>query len=180
MELQLQLRVQAKMLEKEAAREEKTADKERKKAKVALSKGQRDFATLYAQNAVKAQQHALFLQQNAAKVSSMVADLRIAEVQAKQAKTLESVVKDLEKSVGSMDLEKIAAATLKYDQLKGKTSTVQQIVAPEIEVEAEGLDLLNILQDEIVAEDEIGFEIPITGTTEKPLPGQKIAGGTTG
>lgn len=174
LDMQLKLRVQEKMLNKEAAREEKNADKERAKAKAALRKGQREFAKVYANNAIRSQQQALLLQQNAAKISSMVLDLKMAEVQKKMAQSLDAVVKELEKSVGQMDMEKIAAAAVKYDKIRGRVSETNQIITtPEGSVEAEGEDLLSALENEIAVEMDMEVpEIPIADTPEKAPAGK--------
>ena len=175
MELQLKLRVQEKMLMKEAQREEKNANKERNKAKAALKKGNREFARVYAENAIRSQNNAIFLQQNAAKVSSMVVDLKMAEVQAKMAKSLDMCVKELEKSVGSMDLTKIAAATLKYDQIRGKVSEGMSIInAADVQVQNESEDILGDLENEILLEMDQAIDIPMAeipqgqATVQKP------------
>jgi len=167
LELQMKLKVQEKMLMKQAEREERNSEKERNKAKAALKKGNRDFAQLYAQNSVRSHNLSIQLQQNAAKVSSMVVDLKMAEVQAKMAKSLDSVVKEMEKYVGQMDLQKIAAATLKYDKIRGKVSDTQQIITqPEGSVEAEGAGLLDDLENEIMV--EMDEQMPEFPSTEKP------------
>ena len=171
LELQCQLKVQEKMLLKNAEREERNANKERNKAKKALSQGNKDLARLYATNAVRSQNHALFLQQNAARISSMVVDLKMSEVQKKMAKSLDMVVKEMAKSVGQMDLEKIAASTLKYDQIRGKASMAGEIMnSPEGAVDAESADLLESLENEIMVElDTPILDIP---TTDKPVKEQ--------
>ena len=94
----------------------------------------------------------------------MVLDLKMAEVQAKMAKSLDAVVKELEKSVGQMDMQKIAAAAVKYDKIRGRVSETAQIIStPEGDVEAESNDLLNILEDEIAEE----YNIPEIPSAEK-------------
>ena len=175
MELQCQLKVQEKMLLKSAEREEKNANKERNKAKKELATGNRDLAKLYATNAVRAQNQAFFLQQNAAKISAMVVDLKMSEVQKKMAKSLDTVVKEMGKSIGSMDLEKLAAATLKYDQVRGKVSEAGQMInATEGSVEAESANLLDSLENEILVEmDNPLNDIP---TTDQPTK-QTVAQG---
>lgn len=164
----MKLRVQEKMLNKQAEREERNAEKERNKAKAALKKGNRDFATLYAQNSVRSQNLALQLQQSAAKVSAMVVDLKMAEVQAKMAKSLDTVVKEMEKYVGQMDLQKIAAATMKYDKIRGKVSGAAEIMnQAEGSIESESADLLGDLENEIMV--EMDEQMPEFPTAEKPV-----------
>ena len=105
-ELKCSLQLQERMLRKQSEREEKTANKERNIAKRHLAKGERNFAQLHATNSIRAYQHAQFLRENAAHISQMIADLQIAEVQAKMAKSLNTACKEMEKYIGQMNLEK--------------------------------------------------------------------------
>lgn len=169
-ELICSLQLQEKMLLKQSQREEKNANKERNKAKSYLAKGERNFAQLHATNSIRSYQHAQFLRENAAHVSQMVADLKLADVQARMAKSLNTACKEMEKYIGSMDLEKIAQMSMKYDQLRGKTQTAQQIMAPESDVDAVSTSLLDDLEQEIIAENTAKMEqLPTTpiGNTNK-------------
>ena len=171
LDLQLQLRLQAKRLEKESLKEEKNATKERNKAKAALQKGDRGFAQLYAQNAVKAEQLSRFLLEQSAKVSSIVADLKMADMQKTMAKQMETVVKDLEKSVGTLNLQNIAASTLKYDQLKGKVSQTNELTSPiPLDLEHESIDMLGDLENEIMAEMDLDIPLPDQPVAQKAKP----------
>ena len=176
-ELECNLRVQMKMLESQAKREEKEANKERRKAKLALKKGERNFATLYASNAIRAEQHSLFLRQNAAKLSSVIADLKTAQVQQKMIKSMNLATKELEKAVGSMDLTKIASATLKYDELRGKMETANNILLPVTDEEIQADDLLNQLQEEIMVETASELQVPISNPVSQNEPSQTAAAG---
>ncbi|OHS94512.1 Charged multivesicular body protein 1b [Tritrichomonas foetus] len=170
-EIIFQLRFQEKMLMKQAEREEKAANKERGIAKRHLAKGERNFAQLHATNSVRSSQHAQFLRENAARVSQMVADLRMAEVQAKMAKTLNTAVKEMEKYIGKMDLEKIAMMTLKYDQIRGKTQEAHQILAPaDADLEANCESLLNDLDNEVMTESLMNA--PVIPTSAVPAQAQ--------
>lgn len=157
-ELKCSLQLQERMLRKQSEREEKTANKERNIAKRHLAKGERNFAQLHATNSIRAYQHAQFLRENAAHISQMIADLQIAEVQAKMAKSLNTACKEMEKYIGSMDLEKIAQMSMKYDQLRGKAQTAQQLLAPESDVDAVSASLLDDLQQEIITENAAQME----------------------
>ena len=161
-ELIFQLRFQEKMLSKEADKEDKNAMKERRIAKQHLAKGERNFAQYHATNSARSSQHSLFLRENAARVSQMIADLKMAEVQAKMAKSLNAACKEMEKSLKNMNLEQIAKISMKYDQLRGKTQEISQILKPEDAVEASGMNLLDELENEIVVEQTAG-EIIIPG-----------------
>ena len=160
-----QLRFQEKMLNKQADKEEKNAKKERNIAKRHLAKGERAFAQFHATNSVRSEDHALFLRKSAAQVSQMVADLRMAEVQAKMAKSLNMAAKEMEKSLKNMNLEQIAKVSMKYDQLTGKTKEVQNILTPEASIETGGMSLLDELENEIVCE-TTGGDIVIPGIGE--------------
>lgn len=162
-ELRCSLQLQERMLRKQSEREEKTANKERNIAKRHLAKGERNFAQLHATNSIRAYQHAQFLRENAAHISQMVADLQIADVQARMAKSLNTACKEMEKYIGSMDLEKIAQMSMKYDQIRGKTQAAQELLAPETDVDAVSSSLLDDLQQEIIAENTAQMEqIPTT------------------
>ena len=152
-ELIIQLRFQEKVLAKQADREDKNANKERNLAKKSLAKGDRSFAQYHATNSVRATQQAQFLRENAAHISSMIADLRLAEVQTKMAKAMNTAVKEMEKCIQKMDLEKISMMTLKYDQLRNDQKTAQQIIVPnDINVETDASALLEALDNEVAAE----------------------------
>lgn len=161
-ELLFNLKFQEKMLQKQAEKESKNANKERRIAKRHLQKGERNFAQLHATNSVRCEQHSMFLRQNAARVAGMIADLKMAEVQAKTAKMLDATCKEMAKYMENMDLEKIAATAVKYDQIRGKTQEVQQILAPETDLEAGSSVLLDDLQNEILADQEsLISQIPV-------------------
>lgn len=166
-ELIFQLRFQEKMLNKQADKEEKNATKERNIAKRHLAKGERAFAQLHATNSVRSQEHSLFLRQNAAQISQMVADLRMAEVQAKMAKSLSVAAKEMEKSLKNMNLEQIAKVSMKYEQITGKSKEVQSMLSPESTIESGGLSLISDLENEIVFESEAN-NIVIPGLNEGP------------
>ena len=178
LDLQCQLRVQEKMLTKESQKEEREANKERNKAKLALKKGDRAAAQYHAQNAIRCQNHAQFLLQNASRISSMVVDLKMSDVQKDMAKNLDKVVKEMQKSVGSMNMEALAAAAVKYDAIRGKVSEAGSIInQTEAEVEGEGMSMLEDLENEIMVEmdADAGLEIPTAGQAEKTGP-SRVAG----
>lgn len=173
-ELILQLRVQEKMLTKQSEREERTANKETGIAKRHLQKGERAFAQLHAGNAVRARQHAQFLRENAAQLSQMVCDLRMADLQAKTAKSLSAACKEMEKYIGQMNLEKIAETTLKYDELRGKTNAAHQMLTPESDVDVMSASLLNDLVQEIMVDQEMMTDqIPNTPIGEVGTKGEQ-------
>ncbi|KAK8885600.1 Charged multivesicular body protein 1b [Tritrichomonas musculus] len=169
-ELICNLQLQEKMLSKQAQREEKNANKERNTAKRHLAKGERNFAQLHATNSIRSYQHAQFLRENAARISQMVADLKLADVQARMAKSLNTACKEMEKCINSMDLEKIAQMTMKYDQLRGKTQAAHELTAPETDCDTLGASLLDDLEQEITIENQSNqVEIPSMPTTVNPI-----------
>ena len=160
-----QLRFQAKMLEKQAQRENKEAMKERNIARRHLAKGERDFARLHAEKSARASQMAQFLAQQSSKVHGMACDVQMAQIQAKQAKILNSAVKEMEKSLKNMDLEKIAAVAIQYDKLRGKVGEANELIAPTDESIGVGSDaLLSDLMNEIEQEQMVNMpSIPSAG-----------------
>jgi hypothetical protein len=158
-----QLKFQAKQLERQAQREQKTADKERRLAKQFLQKGQRNFALLHAQNCTRNEKLATFLLENASKVSAMAVDVQMAQVTAQSTKALAAATKEMDKHLTNMNLQKIAEMAYKYDQLRGKTESVQQLVAPTDDVVQMGsASLLDDLERELEAETMGGaLEIPV-------------------
>lgn len=142
------------MLETQANREEKNATKLRNKAKAALRKGNRPFAASYVQQSITAQNHSVFLLENAAQVSAMVCDLRMAEIEKTMAKSLAATVKQLEKSVASLDLEQIANMTYKLDQIRGNANAVHSTITTQEAIGELGEDLMRELMNEIEVESE--------------------------
>ena len=174
-EIIFQLRWQAKVLEKQAQKENKTALKERNLARRHLAKGERDFARLHAENSCRASQMAQFLAQQSSKVNGMMCDVRMAQIQAKQAKVLNAAVKEMEKHMNSMDLEKIAAVAIKYDQLRGKVGEAQALTAPTDEGVSLGSDaLLMDLQNEIEQEEAVNLPTIPTAEPQAAKP-EKVA-----
>lgn len=178
--LQIELRTQMKMLEHQAKKQDTEAAKERRKAKLALQKNERNFANLYCTNAVRAEQQALFLRQNAAKLSSIICDLKMAQTQKQMLKAMGTTTKELQKAVGSMDLSKIANATLQYDKIRGKMDTVNTLTAPtDATIENGSTDLLAQLENEMMTEQLIDLDVPTSGLTEPTTEEQgrqKVAG----
>lgn len=176
-EIIFKLKFQAKMLEKQAQRENKNALKERNIAKRHLAKGERSFAQLHAQNSTRASQMAEFLMQQASKVNGMACDVQMAQIQASTAKTLGAACKEMEKYIGTMDVEKIAAVAVKYDRIRGKVQAANEVMQPNDEMVGLGSEsLLTLLENEIEQEQLVDMpEIPNT-----PLPGigGKVASAT--
>jgi charged multivesicular body protein 1 len=154
-ELVFQLKFQARMLEKNSQRELKTAEKERKLAQQFLKKGQRPLALLHAQNCTRATQMSQFLAENSGRVQAMACDVQMAQVQKDMAKQLSAATKEMEKYVSQMNLQKMAETAMKYDQLKGKTETAQQLLVPDdatLQMNADALlcDLEQELEQEML------------------------------
>jgi charged multivesicular body protein 1 len=157
-----QLKFQAKLLENQAKRELKNAERERNVAKRHLARGERALAMHHAQQAMRAQNLSTFLLENAGRVSSMVCDLQMAIVQAKTAKALAGATKEMEKYLSTMNLQKIAELTLRYDQIRGKAQTANQIMMPDDAVTQMGSEsLLGDLENELLQEQLAGaIEVP--------------------
>ena len=178
MELVFQLKFQAKMLEKQAQKESKNAMKERNMAKRFLQKGDRSLAALHAQNSTRASQLSQFFAEQSAKVTGMVCDIRMAQAQKGTAKMLEVACKEMEKSIGTMNLEKIAAVALKYDGLRGKVDQVNQLACPTEETVATGSDLLLAdLENELEKESEL--QLPDVPIASEPVKEGRVAAAMT-
>jgi hypothetical protein len=179
-QLIFQLKFQTKMLESQAKRELKNAEKERLLAKRHLARGQRALALHHAQQATRAQNLSNFLLENAGRVSGMVCDLQMAVVQEKMAKTLSRATKEMEKYVSTMNLQKIAEMTLRYDQIRGKVGTANQIMMPDDAATQMGSEsLLGDLENELLQEQlAADIEIPIAPDLEvtNPAAAQPTAG----
>jgi hypothetical protein len=153
MDMIFQFKMQAKMLEKQAQREMRNSEKERRIARGHLAKGQRAFAEHHAQASVRAKQLSEFYLKNSGAISSMMMDMQRAQVEKGMAKALGAAAKKMDEYIGTMNLEKIAQTTMQYDKLRGKTSTAHALVAPSDEsVEVGASALLGTLADELETE----------------------------
>lgn len=161
------------MLEKQAQRETKNALKERNIAKRHVAKGERNFAMLHAQNSTRATQMATFLMEQAAKVNGMACDVQMAQIQAQSAKTLSAACKEMEKYIGTMDLNKIAAVAVKYDKIRGKVQAANEVMQPTDEMVGLGSEaLLTMLENEI--EQEQLADIPIIPSSDPIGESQRV------
>lgn len=173
-EVLFKLKFQAKMLEKQAQKENKNAMKERNIAKRHLAKGERNFAMLHAQNATRSTQLATFIMEQASKVNGMACDVQMAQIQAQSAKTLSAACKEMEKYIGTMDLNKIAAVSVKYDKIRGKMQTANEVMQPTDEMVGLGTEsLLSMLEQEIEQE-QLADIAPIPSTI--PVGGSQKVG----
>jgi len=165
------LRFQAKMLEKQAQRENRNAAKERTIARRHLAKGERPLAALHAANSTRATQMSAFYAENAGKVQGMACDVQMAQIQKGMAKTLASTVKQMEQSMGEMDPAHIAAIAVKFDAIRGKTAQAQAIITPTDESVGIGSEsLLRDLEMEVEQEQLMDLPVPMA-------PAESLAAG---
>jgi hypothetical protein len=162
MDMIFTFKMQAKTLEKQALKEQRNAEKERRIARQHLAKGERAFADHHAQASCRAKLMAEFYLKNSGAISSMVADMQMAQIQKGMAKALGDAAKKMDQYIGKMDLAKIAETTLQYDKLRGKVGTAHSLVAPTDEsVEVGANALVESLLDELDTEQMLAMgEIP--------------------
>jgi charged multivesicular body protein 1 len=174
-ELVFKLKFQARMLENQAKREMKNAEKERRLARSYLAKGQRPLALLHAQNSTRAAQFSTFLAENSGRVQGMACDVQMAQVQKSTAEALGKATKEMERYINDMNLEKIAAMAVKYDQIRGKTQQAHAIMMPDDATMQMNADaLLGDLETEIEQEVLTGGALDIPTGAEYEMPPDEL------
>jgi charged multivesicular body protein 1 len=151
MERLFQVRMQAKQLESEARRLMKEANKERQRAKSELARGNRAAAGLYAQNAVRYQQQAEQLLQNAAAVNGMALDMKAAQATAATAKTMGLATGAMAQATEQVNLAQLSKNRTKMDGLKQQMGAAHELLTGaegETQLQAGAEDLLASLEDE--------------------------------
>jgi charged multivesicular body protein 1 len=151
MERSFQVRMQAKQLESEARRLLKDANKERQRAKTELSRGNRAAAALYAQNAVRYEQQANQLLQNASAVNGMALDMKAAQTTAQTAKTMGVATGAMAQATAHVDLTKLSKNRTRMDGLKQQMGAAHEMLTGgegETQLQAGAEDLLAALEEE--------------------------------
>jgi len=106
-------------MERAAKKSEKQIDVEKKKVKLALQKGNIEGARIYSQNAIRKKNEALNYLRLSARLDGVAARVDTAIKMNQVTSAMGSVVKGMDKVLGSMDVDKIAQIMDKFEQQFG-------------------------------------------------------------
>ncbi|ORZ22447.1 hypothetical protein BCR42DRAFT_406209 [Absidia repens] len=110
-----QLKFTSKQLQKQSKRCQKEEQLERTKVKKALEKGQTEAAHIYAENCICKKNESLTLLKLSSRVDGVASRVQTAMTMKAVSSSMASVVKNMEKSMASMDIEKMAGVLDKFE-----------------------------------------------------------------
>ncbi|KAI8342459.1 hypothetical protein BC941DRAFT_412825 [Chlamydoabsidia padenii] len=110
-----QLKFTSKQLQKQSKRCQKEELQERTKVKKALEGGHTEAAHIYAENCIRKKKEALSLLRLSSRVDGVASRVQTAINMKSISSSMSSVVKNMEKSMNSMDLEKLAGVLDKFE-----------------------------------------------------------------
>lgn len=148
----MQIKMQALQLQNEAKKILKECVKERTLAKNDLKRGNRATATLHAQNAVRYEQQAKQILQNAAALNGYASDMQQAQTQAKMSQTMDQAAKEMQKNAKQTNLNQLSANRTKMDGLKQNMGAAHNLLTQgdgDMDLQANADDLLSNLEDEV-------------------------------
>jgi len=158
------LKFTAKQLTRSSIKCEKEEKAEKLKVKKAIEKGNLDGAKIYAQNAIRKKNEALNYMKLGSRLDAVVSRL---DTQAKMqmvCKSMSSIVKSLEKSMATNNLEKIAGTMNQFEKqfenLDLQTSVVDDVMSAQANLstpEDEVMALINQVADEHNLESGLGM-----------------------
>ena len=148
----LQIKMQATQLQNEAQKVLKECVKERLIAKNDLKKGNRATAKLHAQNAIRYEQQAKQMLQNAATLNGYAADMQQAQTQASMAQTMNQTASEMQKSSKQTNITQLSANRTKMDGLKQNMGAAHDLLTNgegAMDLNAGADDLLSTLETEV-------------------------------
>ncbi|CAO3594860.1 unnamed protein product [Absidia cylindrospora] len=110
-----QLKFTSKQLQKQSKRCQKEELQERAKVKKALEKGQTEAAQIYAENCIRKKNDSLTLLKLSSRVDGVASRVQTAMTMKAVSSSMASVVKNMEKSMASMDIEKMTGVLDKFE-----------------------------------------------------------------
>lgn len=140
-----------KQLESEAKRCMNEAAKHRKKARDEMRKGNRAAATMYAQSAVRFEQQANQLLQQAATTIGFSIDMRASETTSQMANTMAVATAGMDAAAKRVNLDQVSANRSKMDGLKQKMGAAHHLLTVgegDLEIQSGAEDLLLALERE--------------------------------
>lgn len=154
------LKFTAKQLARAAVKCEKEEKAEKLKVKKAIEKGNMEGAKIYAQNAIRKKNEQLNYMKLSSRLDAVVSRL---DTQAKMqmvTKNMSAIVKSLEKSLESNNLEKIAATMNQFEKqfenLDLQTQVVDEVMGAQANLSTPEEDVSALIQQ---VADEHGLEV---------------------
>lgn len=153
------LKFMAKQLGRASVKSEKEEKAEKLKIKKAIEKGNMEGAKIYAQNAIRKKQEGLNYMKLASRLDAVVSRL---DTQAKMQavnKNMSAIVKSLEKSLETNNLEKIASTMNQFEKqfenLDLQTQVVDEVMGAQANLSTPEDDVTSLIQQ---VADEHGLE----------------------
>lgn len=128
------------------------SSKERSLAKSEMRKGNKAMAQLHAQNAIRFEQQANMILQNACGVHAVRIDIAKAKATRDMVAMQEEAAKQMEQVVKKIDPVKVTKTQMRMDATKEKVGVVNQVMNPAGTVDAGAEDLMAALENEISVE----------------------------
>ncbi|ORZ16582.1 Snf7 family [Absidia repens] len=141
-----QLKFTAKQLSKQSKRCQKDEGLEKAKLKKAIQDGNTEGARIYASNAIRKKNEALNLLRLSSRIDAVASRVQTAVTMRKVTGSMASVVKGMDKAMGSMNLEKISMVMDKFESqfedldvqteyMEGAMAGTTTMTTPQNEVE---------------------------------------------
>lgn len=123
------MKFQAKSLERLSKKSEKEQKKAMAQCKKAITKGNKEGAEIYAQNAIRHKEEALQFLQMASKVDGVASKLKSAQVQSSVASALGQMSGEMGRAMESMDVMQIAQTMDTFERQLGELDTQGTLIA---------------------------------------------------
>lgn len=120
------LKFTAKQLSKQSDKGLKDSESEKKKVKKALEKGNKEAAAIYAQNSIRKKSEANKLLRLASRLDAVVSRIQAAQMMKGVAKQMGTVVKGLDKAMGSMNLVEMSDIMDKFETQIDELDVIDQ------------------------------------------------------
>lgn len=170
------LKFTAKQLARSAVKCEKEEKSERLKVKKAIEKGNMEGAKIYAQNAIRKKNEQLNYMKLASRLDAVVSRL---DTQAKMqmvTKSMGSIVKALEKSLETNNLEKIAATMNQFEKqfenLDLQTQVVDEVMGAQANLSTPEEDV-NALIQQVADEHSLDVQLGMASAPTAARAGAK-------
>eukprot|EP00658_Telonema_sp_P-2_P042649 TRINITY_DN30640_c0_g1_i1.p1 TRINITY_DN30640_c0_g1~~TRINITY_DN30640_c0_g1_i1.p1 ORF type:complete len:210 (-),score=71.94 TRINITY_DN30640_c0_g1_i1:163-792(-) len=117
MEMQINMRIQAKMLHKSALKAEKQAEKEKQKIKKAMEKGQIENARIFAENAIRQKNQMIAHERLSSRLDAVASKLQTSQASMKVAHNLGIVAERLGPAMNAMNISQMASSMDDFEKV---------------------------------------------------------------
>ncbi|KAI8081697.1 uncharacterized protein BX664DRAFT_388642 [Halteromyces radiatus] len=132
-----QLKFTSKQLQKQSKKCQKDETLEKTKLKKALQDGHPEAARIYAENCIRKKNEALSLLRLSSRVDGVASKVQTAITMKSVSSSMANVVKSMEKSMGNMDLEKMAIVLDKFENQVETLETQERMTEASMPMESQ-------------------------------------------